>query len=276
MPPIRTQDNVEPAKNQTRGNRKPNIPRGNFEEVNARCQRAQEEGGKIKATIDSYLGHIRRAQGWLAPIVAEEKRRAMEWEMEKTQHCINEAPTTGRKSAMPEDMHLAFTDEPRECTPQAIRMSSISATKSTLPLYQSNTDKRQTIHRKPNQPSPSPPTVTVFNTQSLVIIPEIRGMGPDAWRQVVRDWDFPDPSRNHRRPLKELSKGDVPQKQRQLYHLRKVIAEEFINVYACDEARFLADYPSYVKGCTPLFNAIRKKYQEAGTVARRNRGPHVY
>lgn len=65
-----------------------------------------------------------------------------------------------------------------------------------------------------------------------------------------------------------------------MYHIRKTIAEEYINEYVgllsflfhlfillrCsrDDAKFLEDYPQHVRGITPLFKAIQARRIQDG------------
>lgn len=62
-------------------------------------------------------------------------------------------------------------------------------------------------------------------------IPNIRP-GPDGWKQVVRDWEHADPSRNHHYALRNWKPEWAKEmKLASIYNKRKLIATEFIEEY---------------------------------------------
>ena len=62
------------------------------------------------------------------------------------------------------------------------------------------------------------------------VVPEIsRRMGATAWKQVVRDWEYPDRSRNHHTALEHWKhEWHASSRQSQLWGQRRTIALEFI------------------------------------------------
>ncbi|KAJ3856399.1 hypothetical protein EV368DRAFT_32460 [Lentinula lateritia] len=104
-------------------------------------------------------------------------------------------------------------------------------------------------------------------------IPNIRP-GPDGWKQVVRDWEHADPSRNHHYALRNWKPEWAKEmKLASIYNKRKLIATEFIESFNRDEQNFKATYPACEKGIEHLLNAIRKSRQERGLIKQR-RGKH--
>ncbi|KAH7871951.1 uncharacterized protein C8R40DRAFT_1273810 [Lentinula edodes] len=105
-------------------------------------------------------------------------------------------------------------------------------------------------------------------------IPNIRP-GPDGWKQVVRDWDHADPSRNHHYALRNWKPEWAKEmKLASIYNKRKLIATEFIEEFERDEERFKLAYPSYKKGIEQLLHEIRKSRQDRGLIKQR-RGKHL-
>lgn len=58
------------------------------------------------------------------------------------------------------------------------------------------------------------------------VVPEIsRKLGATAWKQVVRDWEYPDPSRNHHTALEHWKhEWHASNRQSQLWGQRRTIA----------------------------------------------------
>lgn len=62
------------------------------------------------------------------------------------------------------------------------------------------------------------------------VVPDIsRRLGAKAWKQVVRDWEYPDPNRMHHTALKDWKhEWHASSRQSQLWGQRRTIALEFI------------------------------------------------
>lgn len=64
-----------------------------------------------------------------------------------------------------------------------------------------------------------------------LIIPNI-AKGVDAWKQVINDWEYSDPTRSLVTPLSEWTEADLREsKMGSKYNQRKLIATEFIEMY---------------------------------------------
>ncbi|KAF9060392.1 hypothetical protein BDP27DRAFT_1430155 [Rhodocollybia butyracea] len=105
-----------------------------------------------------------------------------------------------------------------------------------------------------------------------VVIPKI-SPDPDAWKQVVLDWDKTDPTCDHHYALKDW-KPEWAKETRLSTHYgqRRMIALEFIDFFGRDEAAFVAAYPMH--GIQQLVLAIRRSHQDQG-LAKRHRGKHT-
>ncbi|EAU89590.2 hypothetical protein CC1G_02479 [Coprinopsis cinerea okayama7 len=92
-----------------------------------------------------------------------------------------------------------------------------------------------------------------------------------AWRQVIEDWTCPNPAR----ASKPLSKWDVSlladSNQKQQYHYRKVIAEEYLDRFQSNDADFMNAYPEHKIGISALYQAILREHQRLGLAKRRSR-----
>ncbi|KAF9060435.1 hypothetical protein BDP27DRAFT_1430099 [Rhodocollybia butyracea] len=106
----------------------------------------------------------------------------------------------------------------------------------------------------------------------LPVIPKI-SPGPDAWKQVVLDWDKTDPTRDHHYALKDW-KPEWAKETRLSTHYgqHRMIALEFIDFFGRDKAAFVAAYPMH--GIQQLVLAIRRSHQDQG-LAKRRRGKHT-
>ncbi|KAF9069400.1 hypothetical protein BDP27DRAFT_1447711 [Rhodocollybia butyracea] len=106
----------------------------------------------------------------------------------------------------------------------------------------------------------------------LPVIPKI-SPGPDAWKQVILDWDKADPVRDHHYALKNWKVEWAKEtKLSAHYGQQKMIALEFINIFGRDEAAFTAAYPMH--GIQQLMLAIRNSHQDRGLV-KRCKGKHL-
>ncbi|KAJ7585443.1 hypothetical protein C8J56DRAFT_1087359, partial [Mycena floridula] len=111
-------------------------------------------------------------------------------------------------------------------------------------------------------PPPPPPV-------QRLVIPNV-AKGNDAWRQVVKDWEFADPSRSLMIPLRDWTTEDLrSSKQGQKHNNRRLVATEFIATFHRDEAAFLAAYPEHTKGLEQLMLAIRAECQTQGILKTR-------
>ncbi|EDQ99684.1 uncharacterized protein LACBIDRAFT_316219 [Laccaria bicolor S238N-H82] len=106
------------------------------------------------------------------------------------------------------------------------------------------------------------------------VVPDIsRKLGAKAWKQVVRDWEFPDPGRKHFTVLKNWKhEWHASSRQSQLWGQRRTIALEFILEFGQDEDLFKHAYPEHESGITALLQAIRAKGQAEGKILTHKRG----
>ena len=92
--------------------------------------------------------------------------------------------------------------------------------------------EQQTGQQPVNNPNPS----HMAPTDLSQIIPPVQH-GPDGWKQVVHDWEHPDPSRALEVALKDwqpswyLGSQAASQPSSSLYAQRRLIATEIIDVY---------------------------------------------
>ncbi|KAH6902240.1 hypothetical protein BKA70DRAFT_1521324 [Coprinopsis sp. MPI-PUGE-AT-0042] len=85
-----------------------------------------------------------------------------------------------------------------------------------------------------------------------------------TWEMVIKDWENPSPERSPV-PLRDWDPAWLKNKNQAMqYHVRKMIAEEFILEFKRDATAFTGAYPAHVNGMTPLYQAILKYRQETG------------
>ncbi|KAJ3845839.1 hypothetical protein EV368DRAFT_90008 [Lentinula lateritia] len=96
----------------------------------------------------------------------------------------------------------------------------------------------QAIYASTASSAPQPSTKILPELDYRPIIPKIRP-SPSAWKQVIIDWEHPDPSRDHHYALKDWKPewAKVTQ-QAALYGQRKLIALEFIERFKRDDLAF--------------------------------------
>ncbi|KAJ3527042.1 hypothetical protein NMY22_g9926 [Coprinellus aureogranulatus] len=121
---------------------------------------------------------------------------------------------------------------------------------------------------------PTPPTARRPLVARYAVPTLSRTALANAWRVVVDDWEKLQPQRCPR-PLKDWPPSWYKEtKQAQAYHIRKVIATEFIDEYHRDDNAFCLAYPAHARGMSPLYHEIRAARQKRGEVktrARKNR-----
>ncbi|KAF8831747.1 hypothetical protein HHX47_DHR1001247 [Lentinula edodes] len=172
---------------------------------------------------------------------------------------------------------------------KAAEMNPVSAAEcrslfQTQSLFIENTIKKEVIaalttppsYNQTNHAASSSTTQSSFlpDLTHVPTIPNIRP-GPDGWKQVVRDWDHADLSRNHHYALRNWKPEWAKEmKLASIYNKRKLIATEFIEEFERDEERFKLAYPSYKKGIEQLLHEIRKSRQDRGLIKQR-RGKHL-
>ncbi|KAK7028811.1 hypothetical protein VNI00_014824 [Paramarasmius palmivorus] len=122
----------------------------------------------------------------------------------------------------------------------------------------------QTYSTAPSQSTPIP------DAEFSIRVPRITCGRDVAWEQVIKDWDQPDPTREHMYALKDWKQEwiDHPAFAMQ-YRDRRKIALEFVVRFGRDKARFCAAYPQYKKGITALKKAIHSKQLQENRVKSR-------
>ncbi|KAF6761447.1 hypothetical protein DFP72DRAFT_1061677 [Ephemerocybe angulata] len=127
--------------------------------------------------------------------------------------------------------------------------------------------------------SPAPSRRLSSEKHTIPRMPRSKAKIPQGWKVVVRDWEVAQPQRCPI-PLRDWDPAWLGEtKQQQAYHVRKVIAVEFIETYRRDEERFCNAYPAYARGITPLYEAIRAAHQVLGMAkvrAKRKIGPRAH
>ncbi|VDB98224.1 unnamed protein product [Peniophora sp. CBMAI 1063] len=126
-----------------------------------------------------------------------------------------------------------------------------------------------------------PPLVTRMSAHSVAAptdlailnVPYTGTAKRDSWRNIVEQYDVGRPQ--HGMPAlkdwpKDWLRGEKRKKYAVLYRQRLRIAEEFIIVFARDEARFLAAYPEHINGHSTLLEAITAKMKLDGRVQSRS------
>ncbi|EAU82720.1 hypothetical protein CC1G_10625 [Coprinopsis cinerea okayama7 len=130
-----------------------------------------------------------------------------------------------------------------------------------------------------NNPGPTPTChqpltfpSTKNPTRHHYVVPSIHASKKElVWKQVIEDWLSPKPNRASV-PLSQWDTSllaDVNQKQK--YHIRKVIAEEYIERYHSSDEEFTCAYPEHAIGMTALYKAILAQRQIRGDSKRRAR-----
>ncbi|KAF6762538.1 hypothetical protein DFP72DRAFT_1060794 [Ephemerocybe angulata] len=160
--------------------------------------------------------------------------------------------------------------------PQARAYSSLQAANSNeAPLPAHDLRWQSTVIA---EVQPSRTTTPLLRGEKHVLprMPRGRAKLADGWKLVVKDWEEAQPNRCPV-PLRDWDMDWLHEtKQAQAYHVRKVIALEFIETYARNESAFLEAYPAHTRGITPLYEAIRIAHQALGTAkvrAKRKIGP---
>ncbi|KAF5315912.1 hypothetical protein D9611_004924 [Ephemerocybe angulata] len=167
-------------------------------------------------------------------------------------------PTTSQQSARPS----ASASSQGHQRPFDLRWQSAAVAE----VPRSSTSSPAPSHRRSNE------------KHTLPRMPRSKAKLPEGWKVVVKDWEVAQPQRCPI-PLRDWDPAWLEEtKQQQAYHVRKVIAVEFIETYLRDEERFCNAYPAYARGITPLYEAIRAAHQVLGTAkvwAKRKIGPRA-
>ncbi|KAF6746827.1 hypothetical protein DFP72DRAFT_1150344 [Ephemerocybe angulata] len=130
----------------------------------------------------------------------------------------------------------------------------------------------QPIQRRPTPDVPGSNTHEPYSGPRHCVPSVSRTAAASALDIVVADWETPQPHRCPV-PLKDWRPEWYKEnRQGQAYHIRKVIATEYIAQFNRDRTKFNNAYPEHVRGMTPLFKAItlaRQARNEVKTRAKR-------
>ncbi|KAF6751254.1 hypothetical protein DFP72DRAFT_816725 [Ephemerocybe angulata] len=122
----------------------------------------------------------------------------------------------------------------------------------------------------PSPPGPSTEGPAASTTTPKHFVPRIsRTARSRAWEIVLVDWETPQPTRCPIPLCKWEPEWVRETKQGAHYHIRQVIATEFIEIYGRSRTSFLEAYPQHAKGLTALYHAIRNRRQDRGAAGRR-------
>ncbi|KAF5316986.1 hypothetical protein D9611_003489 [Ephemerocybe angulata] len=182
---------------------------------------------------------------------------------------------------------IAFTSDQHSIAPQQHSVSQTlwpPASTNQQPAYYHNPGFRpprstppvrfQPIIRPPSTSS-APPNPLPMPSGPRCCVPKIpRSAGPNAVKIILKDWETPQPGRCPV-PMKDWDKSWYEENnQASAYHIRRVIATEYIDRFKRNEEEFRKAYPDHTRGMTPLFKAIveaRQSRDEAKTRAKKHK-----
>ncbi|KAF5342430.1 hypothetical protein D9611_001776 [Ephemerocybe angulata] len=127
----------------------------------------------------------------------------------------------------------------------------------------------QPIQRRPTPDVPGTNTHEPYSGPRHCVPTVSRTAAANALDIIIADWETPQPHRCPV-PLKDWRPEWYKEnRQGQAYHIRKVIATEFITQFSRDRTKFNKAYPEHVRGMTPLFKAITVARQARNEVKTR-------